>query len=258
VRLLCQSTAVTHSDTDRPLTRPPQAILLLGPFVDSEHPSVDSGTADLTYEAMYKELLLARLARWARQEQYQGKILLLPSTRDVHHQLVFPQHPLAVPSSDSASATFVALQNPASVALNGVLVASSSQDVLRHLGPSELAIGPCPVDRLSALCAHMLGQRSLYPLYPPPREVPLDTTMDEFLVLQHTPDLLLLPSDFAPFAKMVAADGGVAGGAGIRKVVCVNPGRLAKGSGGGTYARVLVGAGQAPVEERCCVEVVRV
>mmetsp|Transcript_8681 Transcript_8681/g.21721 ORF Transcript_8681/g.21721 Transcript_8681/m.21721 type:complete len:354 (+) Transcript_8681:206-1267(+) len=42
------------------------------------------------------------------------------------------------------------------------------------------------------------------------------------------------------------------------QVVCVNPGRLAKGGSGGTFAHVHVHSGQAPVPQRCRVEIVRV
>ncbi len=48
-----------------PATARPQAILLLGPFVDSEHPSISSGMLDTSYDAVYREAVLARLARCA-------------------------------------------------------------------------------------------------------------------------------------------------------------------------------------------------
>lgn len=44
-----------------------------------------------------------------------------------------------------------------------------------------------------------------YPLYPAPPGTCLDLTSDTALELQQLPDLLLLPSDLAPFAKLVAA-----------------------------------------------------
>jgi hypothetical protein len=94
------------------------------------------------------------------------------------------------------------LPSPASVALNDILLAAGSQDVLRHLSAAEMALGPSS-DRMSALSAHLLGQRSMYPLYPPHPSCCLDTTLDQHLQLPHTPDLLLLPSDLAPFARMV-------------------------------------------------------
>lgn len=44
-----------------------------------------------------------------------------------------------------------------------------------------------------------------YPLYPGPLGTCLDLTGDAALELQQLPDLMLLPSDLAPFAKVVTA-----------------------------------------------------
>lgn len=42
------------------------------------------------------------------------------------------------------------------------------------------------------------------------------------------------------------------------QVVVVNPGRLAKGGSGGTYAHVTVAAGTSSISSRCRVDIVRV
>jgi DNA polymerase alpha subunit B len=42
------------------------------------------------------------------------------------------------------------------------------------------------------------------------------------------------------------------------QVVVVNPGRLAKGSSGGTYAHITVAAGSGSLASRCRVDIVRV
>ena len=87
----------------------------------------------------------------------------------------------------------------------------------------------------------------------------LDASLGAELDLPCTPDILILPSDLAPFAKLVAAESparsgaaadaanlGAAGDAGARQrvvmgtVVCVNPGRLAKDKTGGTFAKLQV------------------
>lgn len=89
----------------------------------------------------------------------------------------------------------------------------------------------------------------------------LDASLGAELELPCTPDILILPSDLAPFAKLVAAEspaksgaaadaanlGAVAGGdVGTHQllvmgnVVCVNPGRLAKDKSGGTFAKLQV------------------
>jgi len=64
------------------------------------------------------------------------------------------------------------------------------------------------------------------PLTPPAEKVSLDYTQFQRLSLPWTPDLIITPSDMIPFAKT------------IDKTVVVNPGRLTKGKGGGSYATV--------------------
>lgn len=43
---------------------PPGVLMLLGPFVDAEHPGLASGSADRTAEAVFREEVLRRLAAW--------------------------------------------------------------------------------------------------------------------------------------------------------------------------------------------------
>jgi DNA polymerase alpha subunit B len=111
-------------------------------------------------------------------------------------------------------------------------------------------------------------RRSFYPLYPAAPGACLDTTSDAALALPRLPDLLLLPSDLAPFAKVVPACGPYPGCAvpgaepAAAAVLAVNPGRLVKGSSGGTYAVLTAapGAAAAPggLAANCRVELVRV
>lgn len=42
------------------------------------------------------------------------------------------------------------------------------------------------------------------------------------------------------------------------RVVVVNPGRLAKGNSGGTYAQITVAEGSGSIADRCRVDIVRV
>lgn len=41
-------------------------------------------------------------------------------------------------------------------------------------------------------------------------------------------------------------------------MVVVNPGRLAKGNSGGTYAQISVAEGSGSIAERCRVDIIRV
>ena len=68
----------------------------------------------------------------------------------------------------------------------------------------------------------------MYPLYPPAEGAQLSMANAQNLSLQVSPDVLILPGQLNPFAKR-AGD-----------VLCINPGRLTKGSTAGTFAQMCV------------------
>ena len=90
-------------------------------------------------------------------------------------------------------------------------------------------------------------------MYPPAAGALLDSSLAGKLHLPVTPDILLLPSDLNPFAKLLPlptapppeadpAHASARNNAG--RVVCVNPGRLTKGNGGGTFSCFQIGASE--------------
>ena len=106
-----------------------------------------------------------------------------------------------------------------------------TSDVLMHLAGAEAQRGP-GADRMAALAGHLVAQqrcagpplphahaelcrrakqvprssyravRSYYPLFPPALGTFLDTSLGAALGMPVTPDVLLLPSNLAPFAKL--------------------------------------------------------
>ena len=128
---------------------------------------------------------------------------------------------------------------------------------------------------------------SYYPVFPPPPGALLDTSLaTRSLTMDVTPDVLVVPSDLAAFAKLLplrstppapaassavhtaAASGvelkspevapaaspgsslpvhGSDAADGSAAVVVVNPGRLAKGVTGGSYAQLSIAAAPAAV-----------
>ncbi|KAF8059983.1 POLA2 [Scenedesmus sp. PABB004] len=246
---------------------PPDMLVLLGPFVDVEAPLIGGGLVDVTFEQLFRDKVVAQLQAWQQSIAAVCRVVLVPAVRDAFQAPTFPQPAIALPADQQ----LVSLQNPCSFDAAGVRLAGSTTDVLRHLSAVELAKATpgAPADRLAALASHVVGQRRFYPLYPAPPGTCLDLTGDAALALESLPDLLLLPSDLAPFAKALPAaparaDGGgyapagSPGAEGAPQVVVINPGRLAKGSSGGTYARVSVAAGAGPLAERTRVDIVRV
>ncbi|KAG2447187.1 hypothetical protein HYH02_007930 [Chlamydomonas schloesseri] len=258
-------------------TSPPDVLMLLGPFVDAEHPGLASGSADRTAEALLREEVLRRLAGWRTAAGASTTLALMPAVRDVTSVPVVPQPPMTAAAAAVGPADkVVALQNPATAAMGPLVVAAGSGDVLKALSAAELArlppaaAGTPPVERMPALAGHLLGQRSCYPLYPAPLGTCLDTSHYSQLSLAAAPDMLLMPSDLAPFAKVLrpeswaaaAPPGLVAAGgcpaAAAAPVVIVNPGRLSRGGAGGSFAHVVVVPGSGPLHERVRVEVKRV
>jgi DNA polymerase alpha subunit B len=266
------------------LARRPDVLLLLGPFVDCEHALVSSGALDETFDALFDTRVRDALQEYADAAGPGCRVVLLPSTRDAHHAAVFPQPPLDAHRFEDTPAVLCA-PNPAMLRCGGLSVGACAADVLRALSGAEAARGapgPDGADRIARLAAHLPGQRSFFPLYPPPQGALLDATRAAGLDMPHAPHLLLLPSDLAPFAKVLRggtaesaapapapAPTGEEGGApaadapppaedamevtaaapappaapGDTATVCVNPGRLARGSLGGTFAHIHVAPG---------------
>jgi len=240
-------------------------LVLCGPFVDKDHPLVRKGEMDITFEDVFKHCCdtFARLPPATR-------VVLVPSVRDVHHDPVFPQPAFRAQrlGIDSHQPAPLCVSNPAMVACKGLSIGATSHDILKHLSATELhrqapaGTGPAAtgqtLDRMSRLALHLLQQRTFYPLSPQAPGTCLDSKLaleTGALFMPATPDVLVLPSDLNPFAKEVvvaptmhAREGhesvfakskcaeALAGGS----CVCINPGRLAKASTGGTFSTLVL------------------
>ncbi|KAA6421903.1 MAG: DNA polymerase alpha subunit B [Trebouxia sp. A1-2] len=190
---------LTHCTTQPP----PDVLVLMGPFVDANHPLVQAGMLEESYEDVFASQVIDRLDDYLDSAGSSCHVVLVPSTWDVHHHPVFPQPPFlpeAVPTRHPQQ--FTLLSNPGTFACNEVVVGVVTSDVIKHLSGQEVQRGP-QGDRLPSFAAHLLGQQSYYPLYPPASGSLLDCSQASNLQLPVTPDILLLPSDLNPFAKLV-------------------------------------------------------
>ncbi|XP_059477922.1 DNA polymerase alpha subunit B isoform X2 [Neocloeon triangulifer] len=222
----------THSDslTYEPLQalmqyvkeHKPHLLVLCGPFVDSIQQHVQDSVIDDSYELFFMRLLIDALKPISNSHT---QIVVVSSSRDAHHLPIFPSPPYTISPADKKdlpnNVTFVS--DPCLLDVDGVIVGITSTDILKHIGPCEIASQG--TDRLGRLASHVLHQASFYPLYPPQANIHLEA-WEKFGQLPVKPHVLVLPSDLRFFVKNVDDS------------LVVNPERLAKGVSGGTFARL--------------------
>ncbi|CAA0841486.1 DNA polymerase alpha 2 [Striga hermonthica] len=188
----------------------PQLLVLLGPFIDSDHPELSKGTVDQTFDEMFHLQILEKLQDYVECMGSVARVILMPSIRDAHHDFVFPQVHILV-FCVKLNADFYLTRNNVICYNTDVNVACCTVDILKHLSAEEICRNPPgeSKQRLANLAKHILSQQSFYPLYPPAKEVPLDFSFAEkALRFSLTPDILILPSDLAPFVKVLTIEGG--------------------------------------------------
>ncbi|KAF0372173.1 DNA polymerase alpha, subunit B [Gigaspora margarita] len=204
----------------------PDILILMGPFVDEDHPMIQNGEVSNTPGELFKKFITLPLAAFIKSSP-KTKIIMIPSTKDICHEyLSFPQPPL---DKAGLPKEVTCLCNPVQFRVNEILFAVSNVDLLFHLSRDETERVPGGTDRMSRMVHHILTQRHLYPLFPPAiGEVNMDLKHSLSLELKNTPDILILPSKLKYFAKIVD------------RVVCINPGYLCKSHASGTYAKMTI------------------
>ena len=262
----------------------PQLLILIGPFIDIEHSKVDQ--LDVAFEDIFVSKILHPLEELC--SQYDGlQVVLVPSSRDGFHDPVFPQEPfLSDYNNNSTTGTshprIIMAPNPCSLVMGkSTTLAVSSTDILKHLAGTEMFKNHSNStpnsddnstyinDRMARLCAHCIGQRSFYPLYPPQIGTVLDvnsalnvnttttttttttktkTTPTKPSLLSSSscsiqmdicPDVLIVPSDLGVFAKRFSVEASSqSSSSSLSSVVGLNPGKLCRGAGGGSFASI--------------------
>ncbi|KAG6840795.1 hypothetical protein C0991_004267 [Blastosporella zonata] len=224
-------------------TDKPTVVLLMGPFIDVQHPKIKNGETDMLPTALFRSLFIEPLKSFL--DSSPGSIaIMVPSVRDlVSRQAVYPQGELG-PELTASDPRIHLLPNPARFSINDITFGVSSVDVVYHLRKEELLKRGTEVDSIPSsaddtgadlmlnTCRHLLQQRSFYPLFPVPsdvtHEVNLSVTHWDGLELadenNNGPDVLILPSRLKQFSKAV------------HSTTAINPSFLIKG----TYAKLSV------------------
>jgi DNA polymerase alpha subunit B len=226
-------------------TTRPDVIVLVGPFVDANHPRVKSGDMAMDYggavvnvsfgdlfDLKVQKTIEKALAELAKKEGVRPKVVMVPSLDDVQHDYVYPQPPFSYNFDGPGAKDVVFMSNPCCFAVNEVVFRVTSNDVLLHMGADEISqfSSGNSQGRLARLAEHCVQQRSNYPLFPcRAGSAQLDLRhWQKYGFGQRSPDVLITPSKLAHFVSKV------------KDTLCINPGQLAKGGNGGTFANILV------------------
>lgn len=216
---ICEKASETYAD----------ALILIGPLFDIEHPLLASGDFDLpddpsiepdkaTLTDAFRIMVAGPIGRLA-QAVPSITIILVPSVRDaVNKHVSWPQEPygrkeLGLPKQAKM------VSNPVTISLNEVVIGISAQDILYDLRREEVLVGrPKENNMLARLPRHVIQQRHFYPVFPPVNRanlpkpgteegiatgMPLDVSylkLGEWWNVR--PDILVMPSALPPFAKV--------------------------------------------------------
>lgn len=203
-----------------------QVLILLGPFVDSNHDLISTGNIQSSYEELL-QTILDDIAQQLRHVNIQ--VVIQPSLNDVTQEPIYPVAPLNVSNQFMKQNEFFHfLQEPSMIEINGFKVAITTTDVIKDL-TSIAASKTLSSDKISRNFSHLLRQRSFYPIYPPPDHVCIDfEAWNKYAKIECNPRILIAVSDLVTFNKEV------------NNCSCINPGRLVKGTSNGTYAQITI------------------
>ncbi|KAI4699999.1 hypothetical protein J4E81_004033 [Alternaria sp. BMP 2799] len=171
--------APLHTFLDNAAEAYADSIILVGPFLDAEHPQIRSGDFDAPPNVSPDQATMTDLFRHHVSSAIQSfnkrvptcNVLLVPSLRDAHHHhAAFPQDKFIKKelSLGAAGKMVQCVTNPMTVSMNEMTVGMSSIDILDMLRREELAGGKARSTNIYERCArNVLEQRSFLPIFPP-------------------------------------------------------------------------------------------
>jgi len=217
----------------------PSVAVLMGPFLDMKNSAVCGSAEDFDTQWVKMVTLMAK-----ELEGLTTELIMVPSSRDAVGYPVYPQPPF--PASSLYLPTMRCVSDPCVLDVAGVTVALTSADILFHLGKEEISFPPRSGDRMSRLSSHLIHQGNMYPLYPPSEELNVDyESLEQYALLDKAPHLMILPSDLTHFVRDLTG------------TTVLNPGRLTKGTGPGTFSLVKMRKGEGDKLETM-IEIIRI
>ncbi|KAF2995652.1 DNA-directed DNA polymerase alpha subunit pol12 [Curvularia kusanoi] len=282
--------APLHTFLDNAATAFADTIILLGPFLDAEHPQIRSGDFDpppntspdqATLTDLFRYHISSALADFATRNPT-CNVILVPSLRDAHHSsAAFPQDKFVKRELGlgAAGKMVQCVTNPMTLSMNEITVGMSSVDILSMLRQEEISGGKARGTNFYERGArNVIEQRSFLPVFPPlargkhikPVDVEAKVVKGgagegegEDVAEEDAPSPFLpigtpLDISYLKLGEMlnVRPDVLVCPSAlqgtvkVVESVLVINPGTLAKRRAAGTYARVIVQPANVTDEER--------
>ncbi|KAK4056532.1 DNA-directed DNA polymerase alpha subunit pol12 [Microbotryomycetes sp. JL221] len=243
-------------------TEKPDVLVLIGPFIDVDHPLIKQSNLDRMPEEIFKTEISTRIINFLNSST-RSVVILIPHGRDLlNNHVAFPQSPFSKGSFGLPNKGVYMLPNPTTFSINEVVFGITSVDTLFSLRNQEYFC-PCQVEQdqqddsvdvtaskdvMSRTCRHLLRQRSFYPLFPAPLNsvgldnLNLDVTHSELLSMgTNGADILILPSKLKHFTRIVDS------------TVVVNPGFLMKGDTVGLFSKFTI----HPIDEEELEQIVK-
>jgi DNA polymerase alpha subunit B len=268
--------APLHAFLNNAVTSAADTIILLGPFLDAEHPQIRTGDFDAppnaapdqaTLTDLFRHHISSALTDFVARTNSACNVILVPSLRDAHHHSAsFPQDKFVKRELGlGAGKTVQCVTNPMTLSMNEITVGMSSVDVLGQLRQEEISGGKARGTNFYERGArNVIEQRSFLPVFPPLARgkhlKPVDVEEKVMKNGQEGEDEAVdEPSPFLPIGTPLdisylklgemlnvrpdilicpsALQGTVKV---VESVLVINPGTLAKRRAAGTYARVIV------------------
>ncbi|KAF2273134.1 DNA polymeras-like protein alpha/primase associated subunit [Westerdykella ornata] len=277
-----------HTLLDNAISAVADSLILIGPFLDAEHPVIRSGDFDVppqvsnpdqaTLNDLFRHHISSALQNFC-QRLPTCNVILVPSLRDAHHaHAAFPQDKF-VKKELGLPKQVQCVTNPMTLSMNEIIVGMSSLDILDMLRREELVGGKARnVNLYERGARNVIEQRSFLPIFPPTgrEKLAAPATVKESLFKGEGGDGNGSeveeeegPSPFLPLGTMldtsylklgemlnvrpdVLVMPSVLQGCVkvVESVLVVNPGTLSKRRAAGTYARMIINPARVTDEER--------
>lgn len=213
------------------LEHEPHVLILLGPFLENTHEGILTGQLTQTFDSFFEELIENIMVSL---QHLDTRVVIVSNLKDAHHHPVYPTPPYRTRENYN-KLTFVS--DPSVIEIDGLVMAITTADILFHMSNYELHYDKESIiksGRMERLISHLLNQKSLYPLYPPRKELNVDhVLLEQFGTLENKPHILVLPSNLKNFVKEV------------NDCLVINPEKLTKGFEAGTFARIEIESGNS-------------